>query len=187
MDLHFLIKTAYAATEAAAEAKDASVLALFGLNVKLFIAQLVNFGIVLFVLWKWVFRPVAKGLSERTAKIEKSLQDAKQVQEDKINFEGWKSEEIAKVRTEASEIINKAKDEANLVKNDITEKAKQEKEKILAQAKSQLTTEKERAIAEIKQEVATLVVAASEKILKAKLDSPKDKELIKESLKQIAK
>ena len=38
-------------------------------------------------------------------------------------------------------------------------------------------------IKEVKQEVATLVVAASEKILRAKLDSKKDQELISESIR----
>lgn len=184
MDLNF-IHIAHAAAEAASEAENSGVVGLFGLNLKLFIAQLVNFAIVLFVLWKWVFGPVTKGLKARTEKIEQSLQTAESIEKDKTEFETWKASEIAQVRKEASEIVNKAKEDAVVVKNDIAEQAKQEKQKILDQAQKEMGMEKEKVISEIKQEMAELVVAASEKIIRTKLDSAKDKELISQSIKSV--
>ena len=56
--------------EVTKEAGSGGVIGTLGLNWKLFMAQLLNFGIVLFVLWKWVFRPVAGALETRRQRVE---------------------------------------------------------------------------------------------------------------------
>src|SRR5574340_228833 len=102
MDLYhlsqFLIPVAYAAEEAASEASNQGLAGTLGINWKLFIAQLVNFGIILAVLWKWVFIPVAKNLAARTEKIEKSLNDADRIAREKEEFAKWREAEMTKVR-----------------------------------------------------------------------------------------
>ena len=184
MDIISIAHAAEAAAEAATEAQNTSVPAMFGLSVKLFIAQLINFGIVVLVLWKWVFPPVVKALEARSARIHKSLEDAKQIAEDKESFEKWKASEIAGARKEAGDIITKAKWDAESIKSDLLAKAKAEQDRVVKQTKEMLEAEQKRSVAEVKEEIATLVVAASEKILRGKLDSKADKELIAESIKK---
>jgi len=157
---------------------------MFGLDIKLFIAQLINFAIVLFVLWKWVFKPVAKAMTERTAKIEKSLADAKQITEDKETFETWKNAEISKVRTEAAQIITEAKTEAETTRQEILDKAKQEQAALIAQTQIRLEQEQQKALSAAKEQLADIVVTATEKIIKDKLTDKKDQELIKQALEQ---
>jgi len=181
---HMATPVAYAAEEAAAEATNPGVAGMFGLNVQLFVAQLVNFAIVLFVLWKWVFKPVAKAMTERTNKIEASLTEAKRITEEKETFETWKTGEINKVRVEASHIITEAKQEAESVRHQITEKAKQDQAQIILQTQAKLEEEKQKALTEIKGQVADIVVTATEKIIRGKLDDKKDKELIDQALEQ---
>jgi F-type H+-transporting ATPase subunit b len=177
----FSIPVAHAADEAA----NTGVAGMFGLNANLFLAQLINFGIVLVVLWKWVFTPVTKGLKARTEKIEKSLRDAESVEQQKKDFETWKAAEITNTRKEAAEVIAKAKTDAETVRAELLNKTKAEQQKVVEQTKEQLKSEQERSVAEVKEEIATLVVAASEKILRRKLDPASDKELIKQSLKEV--
>ena len=176
------IHIARAAEEAATEAASTGVAGMFGLNFKLFLAQLINFAIVLFVLWKWVFRPVAKGLSDRTAKIEGSLAEAQRIAGERETFDSWKNAEISGVRQEAAEIITQAKAGAERARTEITQTAMEESKKILERGKSQLEEEKNKAVQEIKTEVADMVVQAAESILRKKLDGPADKSLIKEAL-----
>ncbi len=181
MDLSLLIPIAHAAEEAAA---DPGIAGMFGLDLKLFIAQLVNFAIVLFVLWKWVFRPVAKGLTARTEKIEKSLKDAQQITQDKETFDTWKNAEMSKVQQEASGIITQAKQEAEQLRQKLTDQTKQEQEKIVQQTKAQLEQEKQNAVQVVKGQIADMVVGATETILREKLDDKKDQELIKQALQK---
>jgi F-type H+-transporting ATPase subunit b len=185
MDLHHIINTVHAAEEAAAQAHNTGVLDMFGINLKLFIAQLVNFAIVLLVLWKWVFTPVSKALEARTAKIEKSLKDARQITEDKETFETWKNAEISKVRQEAAGIITQAKQESEALKNQMAAETRAEQEKIVKQAHNQMESDKERALTEIKTKVADMVVGATETILREKIDAKKDAALIKEALQKV--
>ena len=178
----FQIPAAHAADAATA---NPSVTTLFGLNWKLFIAQLINFGIILFVLWKWVFGPLGKKLEERSDKIEKSLKQAEEIEEKHRQAEQARLAEIEKAYKEAGSIIEAAQKTANQTKDQIIAEAKQASERLQAQTKQQLQDEKAKLLQEVRQEAANMVVAATEKIIRQKLDPKKDEQLIKESLKDI--
>lgn len=164
-------------------APEPDLLGRFGINWKLFLAQLLNFSIILFVLWKWVFGPVTKGLTERTQKIEKSLADATKIAEERETFDTWKNSELAGVKKEASEILVQAKKDAQALKEQMLGDTKQEQSKLLEQAKQQIENEKALALQEIKAEAAQMIVSATEVVLKSKLDPKKDAELIDNALK----
>lgn len=185
MDIHSFIHFAQAAEEASHTVADPSLAGMFGISWKLFIAQLVNFGIVLLVLWKWVFTPVTRALQKRTARIEASLQHAEQVAKDKEQFEVWRKDEIAKTRKEASDIITKAQDEAEQVKKLLTEQARAEQEQIVVKAKAEIAQETEKSLRDAKKQLADIVIQATEKILQSKLDAKKDTELVESALKNL--
>ena len=163
---------------------DPGVVGMFGLNWKLFLAQLVNFAIVLFVLWKWVFKPVTKGLSDRTEKIEGSLAEAERIMKDRSDFDSWKQGEINVVRTEASAIISQAKQTAEELKANTLKTTIEEQTRLIEQTKKQMEQEKTSMIESAKSELADIVVQATSTLLKAKIDPVKDKALIDEALKQ---
>ena len=161
------------------------VLGTLGINWKLFLAQLINFGIVLFIFWKWVVGPLGKTLTDRQNRIEEGLKNADLMQSEKKKFEEWKLAEMKKVRNEADKILRTTTDTANQVKQDTIVDAQKQAAKVLEQAKASIESEKVQMMKEARQDLATLVVAASEKILRNKLDVRKDHELINESMKKI--
>lgn len=174
---------ALAAEEAAHAASEPSVLGTLGINWKLFLAQLVNFGIVLFVLWRWVFTPISKKLMERSEKIAVALKDAEDIEKEKAEFEEWKEQQKADARKEAYQILTDAKKEAESVKSSILAQTQKEQARIAEMAKKEIHAEAENSTKAIKTEIAGLVVTATEKILKEKLDPAKDKEIIKGAIK----
>jgi len=161
-----------------------SVLGTLGIDWKLFIAQLINFGIILYVFWRWIVKPLGKTLSDRQNKIESGLKNAQYMEDEKKRFEEWRTNEMKKVRTEADHILRTTNDTANKIKQETIVDAQKQAATLLTQARASIESEKNQALAEVKQEVATLVIAASEKILRSKLDPKKDHELITESIKQ---
>lgn len=194
MDLHSLIALVSQAAEPVMEAvqegahgaeAEPGVAGMFGVSWKLFIAQLVNFGIVLFVLWKWVFRPVTQALQKRTERIEQSLKDASSIDEQKLQFETWKKDEMAKARAEASGIVQAAQEESEKVRSEILAKAKLDQEQLLARTKEQLERESALAVSEVKKDIAELVVSATEAILEEKLDAKQDQGLISRALTKL--
>lgn len=172
---------------AAEEASQASggVAGTLGLNLKLFIGQLINFGILLVIFWKWILPNIVKGLQNRQDRIAKALQDAQKTEKEKQEFEVWRSAEMAKARQEASAIITKAQVDSNKVKDETLKQTKDEQQKMLASAKAQIEAEKNTVMQSAKTELADLVTMAAEKVLKSKMDKAKDQELIKESLKPL--
>ena len=76
-------------------------------------------------------------------------------------------------------------DTASKIKQETIAAAQNQSTQLLKQAKANIEIEKVQMLLEAKQELATLVVAASEKILRAKLDSSKDMELVLEAIKQV--
>lgn len=193
MDIsNLLINIAHAATEAVIEgapvaehAADPGLLGTLGINWKLFVAQLINFAIILFIFWRWVVKPLGRALTERQKKIEQSLKTAEAMEQEKINLEKTKIEEMRKARNEAEEIIKSATTAAEQMKSKIVAEAHDQATKLAEQTRLQLASEKEKIIKEAKAELAEVVVTASEKILRAKLDAKKDRELIDESLRRI--
>jgi F-type H+-transporting ATPase subunit b len=184
IDPNIFIHVAQAAETAAEEVNNTGVAGTLGLNAKLFIAQLVNFGIVLFVLWKWVFTPVTKALTARTEKIEKSLQTAETTEQERAQFEEWKKEELGKTRKEASAIIAEAKSQGKALQDSMLIETQHGQEAIVEKTRAQLVAEQNKAIAEIKAEMANLVVSATQAVIGVKLDPTKDKELIKSALEK---
>jgi len=180
------ISIAHAASEAAqAENQSGGVLGTLGINWKLFVAQLVNFGIVMWILWKFVFGPVGKKLEERRQKIDKALKDAADVERQKTEFEAWREEEMRKTRTQAAEIVSQAQKEALVQKDKVVADTKSEQEKLVKQAKEQIKSEQEKSVLEIKSQIAELVTMATEKVLKQKLDGKHDQELVKKSIESL--
>jgi F-type H+-transporting ATPase subunit b len=180
MDL--FINIAHAATEAAEI--DPGVLGTLGINWKLFLAQLVNFGIILFIFWRWVVRPLGGTLTARQKKIEEGLKNAEEMERERINFEKTKTEELKKVRAEAESIIKNATVAAEQMKSQILTEAQEQSAKMGEATRQQLAAEKVKMVKEAKAELAEVVVLAAEKIVREKLDEKKDKELIDESLRR---
>ncbi len=185
--LDIIVKVAYAAKETTAEAENANpgLLGTFGINWKLFIAQLINFSIVVFLLSKYVFGPISKKLSERSEKIQIALDDAKRIEEEKAEFEAWKTDAETKARQEASNIITSATTEAEMQKKQILEQTRLEQSKIVAGAKAQIADEEAKMVSSVKGEMADMITKATEKVLHEKIDPKKDSELIKKALKEI--
>jgi len=144
---------------------------------------MVNFAIVLFVLYRFAYKPVLKTLNSRTNKIEKGLEDADAAGKKLSEIIEKEKEVLAVAKKEAREIIKSAEEQAKANAVSIVLEARNQSEKLLVSAKSQIEQEKNKMLAEVKGEIANLVVLATEKIIGEKLDKEKDKELIEKAIK----
>lgn len=149
------------------------------------LAQIVNFAIVVFVLWFFALKPLAKKMAERTKKIENSLEEAKKISE---NFKISKAQTDAMIiaaRKDAMKIIENAKTSAERERGLNLQKARAEVEKVVLEGKSQIGREKEKMMQEVRGDVAMLVVAATAKILEKVNDKAMDKKIIEKMLDEI--
>ena len=175
----------HAAGAAAEHPEEAGFIGTLGINWKLFLAQLLNFGVVLFVLWKWVMKPVVGALEARRTKIEGSLKKAQELEERITEFEQQREQDMRKARAEAQEIMSRGVAAGEVAKAEAVSAARAEAERILKENESTIASEKLSMMRELREEVAGLTIMAVEKILREKVDTRKDQELIKEALKNL--
>lgn len=154
----------------------------FHIDWKLIIAQLVNFGIVLFVLKKFAYGPMLKLMTERTEKIEKGIENAEAASKKLTEITEKEKAVLVEARKQAQEIVANAEAQALKNKEEIIAEAKTQGEKILADSAKKIEQEKNQMMQEVKGQIAELVIGATSKIVDVKIDGEKDKELINKAL-----
>jgi F-type H+-transporting ATPase subunit b len=168
--------------EAKTAAEAAGVLGSLGIDGKIFLAQLVNISVVIFVMWKWVYRPLLKVMDERTKKIEQGLHDAKESTLLRQRAGDEKDQVIVEARLKAKAIIEEAQAKAQEEGVLLLDKSRREVNRLLDQGREQLRKEKDEMIDQIKSDIGGLLALAVEKIAQEKLDEVKDEKLIRSSL-----
>lgn len=156
-----------------------------GINAKLLIAQIINFLILLFLLSKFLYRPIVNMLDSRTKTIEKSLADAKKIEEDLKNTEETSQASLAQAQEEAKKIIGDAKKSADEEAKKLILLAEKRSSEIGEKAKAEIQEEKEKAKLEIRSEAASLIALATEKVIEKKFSAEDDTKLIKEIIGQV--
>ncbi|MBI4050244.1 MAG: F0F1 ATP synthase subunit B [Candidatus Doudnabacteria bacterium] len=164
-------------------APEPNFIGTLGLNWKLFLAQLVNFGVVLFILWRWVFKPVGGALEGRRQKIEKAVRDAEEIEKRMAEVAQTTENKISKARAEADGLMAKAEKQAADIREQTVAAARIEAERMLAGTRETIENEKDKMFKEVREEVAALTVMAAEKILRQEMKPEKQKELTAEALK----
>jgi len=153
-----------------------------GINGKLFIAQLINFAILFFVLKKFAFKPLLKVLDERKNKIEKGLKDAEKAGEKLEKISAKEKNVLDKANKKATKILLEAEEKAENNRAEAVKKTEEEIEELMKKAERKIQEKKEQMLQDLKKDVAGLVVQATEKVLDEKIDSSKDRELIEGSI-----
>ena len=161
------------------------ILSSFHIDWKILIAQLVNFAIVVLVLWFFALKPLSAKMKERTDKIEKGLKEAEEIGQQLQKGEKERQEAFVAAKKEAQKIMQQAKEAAEKERVILSEKAAGQAQQILQEAQKQISREQKKAKEELKGEISGLVVAAAEKILREKLDQEKDGKLAKKILQEL--
>lgn len=157
-------------------------LANLGIDWKLLLAQVVNFVIVLIVLKRFAYQPMLKLLDERTAKIARGLADAELAQNKLSEMEEKERAVLAEARTEAKRIL--VETDENARKRDAIKISETEAKvkKLLEESEMKMVADQKKMIEEAKLELAGVVLLTVEKVLREKMDSAQEKELIERHL-----
>lgn len=174
----------FAASGHAAESSGG--ISALGLDLKSFIFQLITFLIVLLILRKYVFPKLVATLEERRKVLEESLVQAKQTEETLRNTEAKTAEILQQARVEADSALADAHKRAKEIINDAEKSGEHSATRIIKDAEEHLGQERDKLKHELKEELADLVVQTTEKVLRKKVDSKEDAELISSSIKELS-
>ncbi len=150
------------------------------------IAQLVNFSLVLLVLWKLAYKPVFAMLEARRQKIIDGVANAEKIKTDLARTEVERQKTLADAGELANKIIADARAAAVRVTEQESQKAIATAEQIITKARQAAAQERAQMLADLKREVGRLVVQTTATVTGKVLTADDQKRLAEETQKQLA-
>lgn len=136
------------------------------------------FIILLGILWKFAWGPILAMVDAREAGIQDSLDRAAQEREEAAKLLAEHRQQMAEARLEAQQVIAEGRGAGERLREDIEEKARTEGEAMIERARQAIEREKETALDAIRQEAVELALAATAKLVQAKMDTEMDRDLV---------
>ena len=150
------------------------------------IAQFINFAIVLFVLWRFAYKPIFHLLETRRQKIADGLANAEKIKAELAKTESERKRILEQAGDTANLMIEQAREAANRVREVETQKAIAAAEQIIAKAHEAAAQDHAKMLAELKQEVGRLVVQTTATVTGKVLTAEDQRRLAEDTQKQLA-
>lgn len=154
----------------------------FDVNLVGLVFQVVNFLLLLYVLNRLLFKPLLARMDERSAKIERGLEDAEAAARDRELARAEREAAVAEARREAAEMIARATKIAEDARTEIVAEARSEAEKVTQRAREEIGAEKDRAMGELRAHVADLALAAATALVRREMDGATQRRLVEDFL-----
>ncbi|HPG11377.1 MAG TPA: F0F1 ATP synthase subunit B [Chitinophagaceae bacterium] len=135
----------------------------------LLIWTLLAFLVVFFILAKFAWPAIIKGLRDRENTITSSLETAERVKAEMAQLKSENEALLAKAREERAEMLKEARETKDKIINEAKDQAKAEAAKIMSETQAAIEAQKMAAITDVKNQVGKLVVEVSEKVLRREL------------------
>jgi F-type H+-transporting ATPase subunit b len=157
-------------------------IAALGFNLPGLIAQLINFGILLFVMRLFLYKPVLKILDERRTRIEEGLNRAEQAAALASASQDEARRVIEEARGQGRELVAAAQEAAARLRAELEERARTDAAGIVSRARDDIQNERDQAIEQLRREFTDLALAAAERVIGQSLDRAAHQRLIDETL-----
>ena len=141
----------------------------FGVSVPTLVAQMVNFVLVAFVLYRFAVKPIAATLDERQQKISEGLQYAEEMKTQLAEAERERAAKIKEAAADAQRILGEAREQSKEMIEQKTQEAAAQAEAMIRKAAEATELDRQKMLSEVRQEVARLVVVTSGKVLEREL------------------
>lgn len=154
-----------------------------GINWSALLAQAINFAILIFILAKFVYKPVLAIIDRRRDEIAASMEKVKEIDRQKEIIDEQRTAILRKADVEAGELLARAKIDAEALQGELLKSAKDQAARTLAKGMEQLENERAHMVKEIQDKLAHAIVKSAETILRREF-SKEDQENFEEELKK---
>lgn len=142
------------------------------------IIQLLNFLILLFVLYKFLYKPFLQIADKRREKIQSDLASAEKELKEAQEMKKQAHDTLESAKKSADGIISEARQKSEEIINQAKVKAREEAEKVLNSARNEIEREKKQALQEIEKRAGEIAVTLALKILQGVLDEKAKREYL---------
>jgi F-type H+-transporting ATPase subunit b len=154
-----------------------------GISLPGLVGQIINFAILLGILYVVAYKPITRMLDERANRVRESMERADFVKQQAERTEQEFQVKMEEARRQGQAVLGGASQIGERLKEEARQEARREAEAIVARARTAIQMERDEAIAALRREVADLVILAAEKVISTSIDKTTHQRLIDEVLK----
>ena len=155
-----------------------------GINLPSLIAYVLNFAILLGILFLFAYKPLLRVLDQRSERIRESLEAADRAREEAASSQAAVEEQLNEARREGQRLLEQAREAADRVREEEMGRARREAEAFVERARSDIQRERDAAIEEVRANFGDLAITAAERVIRRSLDRQAHQELISQVLEE---
>jgi F-type H+-transporting ATPase subunit b len=150
------------------------------------IVELVAFLLMLAILGRYVYPEIVKVAEARQRAIAEQLKEAEQARAEAEKRLTEAQERLNDARKTAQGVLEAATKSGEQLRQELKQKAEEEARRIAESARKEIEAERDRAIQSVRNEVADMVVLATEKVIGESLDDTRHRRLIERAVEEVA-
>ena len=155
-----------------------------GVHLPSLLIYLVNFLLVLGLLFAFAYRPILRLMDQRADRIRESLEASERAREEAASSQHAVEEQLVEARREAQRIMDQAREAAERFRAEEMERAREQAETFVARAQSDIQRERDAAIEEVRANFSDLAITAAERVVRRSLDRQAHEDLISQVLEE---
>ena len=145
---------------------------------------LVNFLLVLVLLYLFSYKPILRLMDQRADRIRESLEAADRARADAASSQEAIQEQITEARREGQRIMDQTREAAERFRTEEMDKARQEAEAFVERARADIQRERDNALQEVRASFGDLAITAAERVIRSSLDRTAHEDLINQVLEE---
>ena len=159
-------------------------LAKLGFHIPSLIAYLINFIILLTILYFVGYKRILGMLDQRSERIRESVETAERVRQEAAQQQEELEKRLDEGRQEGQNLLAQAREMADRYREEEREKARQEAEAFVARARADIQRERDEAIDGVRRHFAELAILAAEQVIERSLDESSHRDIIEKVLEE---
>jgi F-type H+-transporting ATPase subunit b len=155
-----------------------------GFNVPSLIVYLVNFIILLGILFFFAYKPLIRLMDQRAERIRESLEAADQARQEAATSREAVEEALNEARQQGQRLLDQTREAAERYRAEEMDRARQEAENFVLRARAEIQRERDAAIEEVRSNFGDLAITAAERVIGRSLDPQAHEDLIAQVLEE---
>ena len=155
-----------------------------GVNVPSLIAYLVNFLVLLGILFLFAYKPLVRLMDQRAERIRESLEAADQARQEAATSREAVEEALNEARQQGQRLLEQTREAAERYRAEEMDRARQEAENFVLRARAEIQRERDAAIEEVRSNFGDLAITAAERVIGRSLDRQAHEDLIAQVLEE---
>ena len=155
-----------------------------GVNLPSLVAYLINFILLLGILFIFAYKPLVRLMDQRAERIRESLEAADQARLEAASSKEAVEEVLNEGRREGQRLMDQAREAAERFRSEEMARARNEAEAFVERAKADIQRERDAAVEEVRANFGDLAITAAERVIRRSLDRQAHEELINQVLEE---